>query len=138
MKRNQQAVLPALGLALGAALTTVCLAVDPGHVGAGITRLLGVTIQPKVSGLDTAADPDATTFVDISTSGPAPYHIFRLENPARLVLDLAPARFPERLRRVPGRPPLLKDVRLAQFRDLSPPVARVVADLTGNPVFRVR
>ena len=50
-------------------------------------------------------------------------------------MDLEGARNRFRLKLIPVSSPVMKDVRVGQFREKDPEVVRVVADLSGNPVF---
>jgi type IV pilus assembly protein PilQ len=100
----------------------------PGNVSAA------AEIQ-KVSVTDGA---NGQTIVDVATKGHAEYRVFKLENPARLVLDFEGARGGSRLRTYHAQSALLTDVRVAQFRDKNPSVVRVVADLAGNPEYDVQ
>jgi type IV pilus secretin PilQ/predicted competence protein len=77
------------------------------------------------------------TFVDISTSRTASYHVMRLTKPARLVVDIEGARITFRPRSYAADTLVLRGVRVAQFREKDPSIVRVVADLIGDPVFEV-
>lgn len=88
----------------------------------------GVAIQ--------SATAEGVSF-DIATTRPTAYHVLRLKNPERLVVDLEQARNTGRQRIYPVESPLVKDVRVGQFRDEDPAVVRVVADLIGEPAFDV-
>ncbi len=90
-----------------------------------------------VSGVSIKAGPAGTTLVDIATSHATAYQVLHLENPARVVVDLEGARYVARQRAYAGQSPLLKGVRVGQFRADSPAVVRVVADVVGNPTFDV-
>jgi type IV pilus assembly protein PilQ len=65
------------------------------------------------------------------------YHVFQLSNPPRLVVDLMGARNDSGQWKVPADSPYLKDVRLGRFSREDGGTLRIVADLTGNPVFEV-
>jgi len=90
-----------------------------------------------VTGVSVRVGPAGETYVDISTSRPAAYRVFRLENPMRLVVDLDGAHHVGRARSYAGQAPLLRGVRVAQFSQRPDGVVRVVADLAGDPVFDV-
>lgn len=92
------------------------------------TEFLGVSIQPDMTG---------KTLIDLSITRPMPYHVFELKDPARLVLDLEQARMVSQRRTYTGHSPLLRGVRVGQFRNDGPAVVRVVADLSGDPIFKV-
>ena len=59
----------------------------------------------------------------------------QFDHPDRLVVDVEGARNRFRLKSIPVSSPVVKDVRVGQFREQDPEVVRVVADLSGNPVF---
>jgi Flp pilus assembly secretin CpaC len=94
----------------------------------GPVRVSGVTIQSGQAG---------ETLVDIATSSPVPYRVFRLRNPQRLVVDLEGAQTTSLRGSYPSESPVLHRVRVGQFRSDDPPVVRIVADLHGNPAFEV-
>jgi type IV pilus assembly protein PilQ len=94
----------------------------------GPAAVTGIAVRPGLAG---------ETYVDISTSQPAAYKVFRLDNPSRLVVDLDGAHHYGRARSYAGQGPLLRGVRVAQFSLKNDGVVRVVADLAGDPVFDV-
>jgi type IV pilus assembly protein PilQ len=75
--------------------------------------------------------------VDISTTHPATYSVLHLPNPSRLVVDLEGVRNGVSQRVYAASSPVLKAVRVGQFRKEKPSVVRVVADLVGEPAFDV-
>ncbi len=75
--------------------------------------------------------------VDVAMTHHATYRVFRLQKPARLVVDIEGARNATHQGRYHADSELLKDVRVAQFRAKDPAIVRVVADLNGNPAFDV-
>jgi type IV pilus assembly protein PilQ len=75
------------------------------------------------------------TFVDISTSQTASYHVTTFA--ARLVVDIDGAVNTSPLKEYPADTAVLKGVRIGQFRAKDPSVVRVVADMNGNPAFDV-
>ena len=84
-------------------------------------------------------DDGEGTQIKIRTSRPATYKVLRLANPSRLVIDLMGARSRVGpIRTFPFRSQYLERVRLAQFRPRDPAVVRVVADLAGDPSYRVK
>lgn len=91
----------------------------------------------EVSALFVSAGPDGAVHVDVDTTQPAPYHVVRLENPKRLVVDLNGARkaFHQSAFAVPSG--LANGVRVGQFQAKNPAVVRVVVDLSGDPIFDV-
>jgi len=58
-------------------------------------------------------------------------------NPSRLVVDIDSARNASRQKSFAAGTPVLRDVRLGQYRETDPSVVRVVVDLDGDPVFDV-
>jgi general secretion pathway protein D len=92
----------------------------------------------KVSGITIQAGVAGGTVVDITTSSPAPYRVLQLEDPRRLVVDLEGAYKATPQESYPAESPLLKRVRVGQFRAEKPAVVRVVLELSGNPAFDVR
>jgi AMIN domain len=111
---------------LGGAL---CLSAGPKPETANPGRFLGVTVQASVSG---------NTLIDVATTEAAPYHVFRLEHPKRLVLDLEDTELTARDRLYAGQGPLVERIRLGQRVDQGSPVVRVVADLKQDYGFDVR
>ncbi|MGD0922498.1 MAG: AMIN domain-containing protein [Terriglobia bacterium] len=92
----------------------------------------------KVSGITIQAGVAGGTVVNIATSSPAPYRVLQLEGPRRLVVDLEGAYKTAPQESYPAESPLLKRVRVGQFRAEKPAVVRVVLELSGNPAFDVR
>ena len=90
----------------------------------------------EVSGVSITSGPGGETYVDIATTNPAPYTVFRLPNPPRLVVDVQGAKN-SAAKAYPARSDYLKGVRVGQFRSKDPAVVRVVADLAGDPAFDV-
>ena len=91
----------------------------------------------EVSGVAIRSATAEGVSFDVATTRPTAYHVLRLKNPERLVVDLEQARKTSRQRIYPVESPLVKDVRVGQFRDEDPAVVRVVADLIGEPAFDV-
>ena len=89
-----------------------------------------------VSGVSIKSGPAGETYVDIATSHPTTFNVIHLSNPARVVVDFQGARTGTSQRSLSGHSDLVKSVRVGQFRE-KPAVARVVADLVGNPTFDV-
>ncbi len=91
----------------------------------------------RVSGITVEHGPQGEAFVDVAASGAVRYHVSHLQNPRRFIVDLEGA-FATTKRSVYGsQSPLLKRVRVGQFRSDDPPIVRVVADLEGNPAVDV-
>jgi type IV pilus secretin PilQ/predicted competence protein len=90
-----------------------------------------------VSGVSITSGPEGELFVDVKTSQPTTYHVLQLSNPRRLVLDVDQARQAFHQKTFAAQSPLLSEVRVGQFKEKNPSVVRVVADLTGDPIFDV-
>jgi hypothetical protein len=88
----------------------------------------GVSIRPSFYG---------DTTIDIASSRSVPYRVFQLTDPFRLVIDLKDARQATPKNVYETESPVLKRVRIGQWRPESPSVVRVVADLAGYPIFDV-
>ena len=88
----------------------------------------GISIKPSFYG---------DTTIDIASSRSVPYRVFQLTDPFRLVIDLKDAREATPKDVYEAESPVLKRVRVGQWRPESPSVVRVVADLAGLPVFDV-
>ena len=93
-----------------------------------LAQVSGISIQPGSQG---------ETTVDIASSKSVPYRVFQLANPFRLVIDLKDARDISSQKVYPVNSPVLKRVRVGQWRPGDPSVVRVVADLEGYPIFDV-
>src|SRR5579859_2706602 len=91
----------------------------------------------EVSGVSINSGPDGEVFVDVTTTQPTSYHVSQLNNPRRLVVDLDHARQSLRRKTYEAQSSLLSDVRIGQFHEKNPSIVRVVADLSGNPIFDV-
>jgi type IV pilus assembly protein PilQ len=94
----------------------------------GTSRVSGISIRMGAAG---------DVIIEVATSRPSPFEVFQLDNPRRLVVDLEGAQNVLTQRLYEAESPLLKSVRLGQFRAADPSVVRVVADLKGNPSFDV-
>ena len=96
------------------------------------------TSQPvKVSGVAIGAETSGVTFVEVLTSSRPTYRLKELKQPERLVVDLEGAQKASTRRFYKGRSPLLKHVRVSQFRAKDPAVVRLVADLANDPIYEV-
>jgi type IV pilus assembly protein PilQ len=78
---------------------------------------------------------DGEVTIDVTTTKSATFHVYRLGSPDRLVLDVEGMRNAVRLKLIPVSSSVVKDVPVGQFREKDPEVVRVVADLSGHPVF---
>lgn len=90
-----------------------------------------------VSGISIRPGSQGETTIDIASSRAVPYRVFQLANPFRLVIDLKDARDTSSQDVYPVNSPVLKKVRVGQWRPGNPSVVRVVADLEGYPIFDV-
>jgi type IV pilus assembly protein PilQ len=99
---------------------------SPGKTTEGPALVSDILIRPGSSGEVT---------IDVAMTKSATFHVLQFDHPDRLVLDVEGARNGFRRKSIPVSSPVVKDVRVGQFREKSPEVVRVVADLSGNPVF---
>lgn len=90
-----------------------------------------------VSGISIKSGADGKTLVEIASSQSVPYRVFQLSNPPRLVIDLRDARDASHRGVYSAASPVLKRVRIGQWRSADPSVVRIVADLEGSPLFDV-
>ncbi len=91
----------------------------------------------EVSGISITAHEDGGAVVDVLTARPTVYRVLHLGNPARVAVDLEATSYTGRQRSFAAQSPVLKGVRVGQFRADPPAVVRVVADLAGDPAFDV-
>ncbi len=99
---------------------------SPGETAEGPALVSDILIRPGSSGEVT---------IDVATTKSATFHVFQLDHPDRLVVDLEGARNRFRQKSIPVSSPVVKDVRVGQFQEKNPEVVRVVADLSGKIVF---
>lgn len=92
----------------------------------------------EVREVSISSGENSETFVDVATQGQARYRVFQLSNPSRLVVDFEGARHASRPKTYAANSALLSGVRVGQFRAKDPSVVRVVADLTGDPIYDVQ
>ncbi len=90
-----------------------------------------------VSSISIRAESNGEAVIDVLTSRPTSYRVLHLENPPRVVVDLEGAQYSAHQRNYAAESAVLKGVRVGQFRASNPAVVRVVADLSGNPIFDV-
>lgn len=91
---------------------------------------------PVVHRISIHPGPNGAVIVDVAATQRVPYRIFRLSRPSRLVVDLEGARKSLPKNTYPTQSEWLKRVRVGQWR-INPAIVRVVADLKGNPTFRI-
>jgi type IV pilus assembly protein PilQ len=99
---------------------------SPGKTAEGPALVSDILIRPGSVGEVT---------IDVATTKFASFHVLQLDHPDRLVVDLEGARNRFRRKSIPVSSSVVKDVRVGQFREKNPEVVRVVADLSGKPVF---
>jgi type IV pilus assembly protein PilQ len=98
---------------------------SPGKTAEGPALVSDILIRPGLAGEVT---------IDVGTTKSAAFHVYRLDHPERLVMDVEGVRNAVRRKLIPVSSPVVKDVRVGQFREKDPEVVRVVADLSGHPV----
>ena len=89
---------------------------------------------PLVTDILVRPGPAGEITIEVFMTKPSPIQVLRIGNPDRLVVDVPGARNQCPRKLIPVASPLVKDVRVGQFREENPEVARVVLDLSGNPV----
>src|SRR5208337_583018 len=99
---------------------------SPGKTIEGPALVSDILIRPGSSGGVT---------IDVATTKPETFHVLQLDHPDRFVVDVEGARNGFRQKFIPVSSPVVKDVRVSQFGEKSAEVVRVVADLSGKPVF---
>jgi type IV pilus assembly protein PilQ len=99
---------------------------SPGKTAEGPASVSDILIRPGSAGEVT---------IDVATTRSATFHVYRFDHPERLVMDVEGVRNAVRRKLIPVSSPVVKDVRVGQFREKDPEVVRVVADLSGNPLF---
>ena len=82
--------------------------------------------------------PTGDVTIDVATTKAPTFHVYRFDHPDRLVMDVEGMRNAVRRQLIPVTSPVVKDVRVSQFRDKDPEVVRVVADLSGNPLYETQ
>jgi type IV pilus assembly protein PilQ len=82
--------------------------------------------------------PSGEVAIEVATSKTATFHRYRYEEPDRLVIDLEGTKDAVPRNLIDVSSPVVKDVRVAQFKEKDPGVVRVVADLSGDPICDAR
>ena len=90
----------------------------------------------QLKSVETAGSGDALE-VRIKGDGALVYKAFRLDGPARLVVDLAGVKNSARASTVPVDGNVVRAVRVAQFKGGADPVARVVIDLASKSEYTI-
>ncbi|MFQ5470120.1 MAG: N-acetylmuramoyl-L-alanine amidase [Gammaproteobacteria bacterium] len=93
---------------------------------------IDMALAANVSGLRMWPAPDHTRLV-FDISSPVDYKLFRLENPARLVIDIKDTRLLKKLARPGKTDKVLKNIRSARRSNND---LRVVLDLYGNSRYK--
>lgn len=101
---------------------------SPNRTTGGPALVSDVLIKPGTAGEVT---------IDVATTQSPVFRVFQLRAPARLVVDMEGVRNAVPRKSFPVSSPVVTEVRVGQFRESNPEVARVVADLSGDPVFDV-
>jgi type IV pilus assembly protein PilQ len=99
---------------------------SPGKTAEGPALVSDILISPGSAGEVT---------IDVATTMSAAFHVYRFDHPERLVVDVEGVRNAVSRKLITVSSPVVKDVRVGQFREKDPEVVRVVADLAGNPLF---
>jgi type IV pilus assembly protein PilQ len=95
-----------------------------------LSQLTGISIRTVVDGGETT--------IEVSTSRHTDYRVMRMDHPDRLVLDLEGAKNGTRRWRYSSHHSLLLErVRVGRFSSEYGGIIRVVADLRGDPAYRV-
>ena len=97
--------------------------------GARKASVSEVLVTPKPAG-------DVT--IDVATTQPAKFQVYRFDHPDRLVVDVQGTTNAVRKKLIPVTSAIVKDVRVSQYRAEEPEVVRIVADLSGNPSFEAQ
>jgi hypothetical protein len=88
-----------------------------------------------VSHISVTPGAEGEVTINVATTKSARFHMFRLESPDRLVVDLEGARNRFHRKSIPVSSPVVRDVRVGQLKVDNREVVRVVADLSGDPLF---
>jgi len=99
---------------------------SPGKTAEGPALVSDILIRPGSAGEVT---------IDVAMTKSAAFHVHQFDQPDRLVVDVEGARNGFRGKLIPVSSSVVKDVRVGQFREKDPEVVRIVADLSGKPVF---
>ncbi len=97
----------------------------------------GAASPVRVSDISIKDGNTGETFIDVVTSSAPTFQVLQLDHPRRLVVDFQQARNATHRKVYAAKSERLKGVRVGQFRENSPAVVRVVADLDGDPAFDV-
>ena len=98
----------------------------------------GVTSSPDSnpvkllsSQVQVRTDADGKTFIQVNSSHTLRYHSFRMDHPYRLVVDIENARLLSPPKSFTANSPFMSTAQVAENREDSGPVVRVVAQLQG-------
>ena len=109
--------------------------IPQGGAPQSIARAKGAEKPASVSEILITPGPTGEVTIDVATTKSATFHTYRFDHPDRLVMDIEGMRNAVRRKMIPVSSQLVKEVRVGQFRTKDPEVVRVVADLSGNPLF---
>ena len=86
-----------------------------------------------VSDVSVTPGSEGGVTIEVATTRSAPFQALRFDHPDRFVVDLQGARSALHRNSIAVSSPVVKDVRVGQFRVKDPEVVRLVVDLSGNP-----
>jgi type IV pilus assembly protein PilQ len=140
MRRLSTLWLAMAGLLAGmpSALASPLQAISQGGAPQSIAPAKGAEKPASVAEILVTAGPAGEVTIDVATTKSPTFHSFRLAHPDRLVVDIEGMTNAVRRKLIPVSSQVVKDVRVGQFREKNPEVVRVVADLSGNPLFDAR
>jgi hypothetical protein len=91
-----------------------------------------------VSDVSVTPESEGGVTIEVATTKSAPFQTLRFDHPDRFVVDLQGARNALHQNSIVVSSPVVKDVRVRQFRGNDPAVVRLVVDLSGNPLVEAR
>ncbi|MCU1245554.1 MAG: N-acetylmuramoyl-L-alanine amidase, partial [Acidobacteria bacterium] len=103
---------------------------------AASAETLSIPRARSVKRVETAGSGEALE-IRISGDGALAYNAFRLESPSRLVIDLAGVKNAVAKNNINVADPLVKRVRVGQFKTAPDPVTRVVVDLGAKSSYQI-
>jgi type IV pilus assembly protein PilQ len=112
--------------------------ISQGGAPQSIAPAKGAEKPASVSEILITPGPAGGVTIDVATTKSATFHTYRFDHPDRLVVDIEGMRNAVRRNPIPVSSQVVKEVRVGQFRAKNPEVVRVVADLSGNPLFDAR
>jgi type IV pilus assembly protein PilQ len=112
--------------------------ISQGGAPQSIAPAKGAEKPASVAEILVTPGPAGEVTIDVATTNSATFHTHRFDHPDRLVVDIEGMRNAVRRKLIPVSSQVVKEVRVGQFRTKDPEVVRVVADLSGNPLFEAR